>query len=76
MGELKLGLSKGHKIQSLEFSPVDKLVLTACSDGTIRINSIPSGQGLVSYRHDGMLKAYFLSGGTQCISWGNVKKPF
>lgn len=65
---------KGHKrgIWSVEFSPVDKCVLTASGDKTIKIWAISDGSCLKTFEGhtSSVLRASFLTSGTQFVSCG------
>lgn len=65
---------RGHKrgIWSVEFSPVDKCVITASGDKTIKIWAITDGSCLKTFEGHtaNVLKASFLTRGTQFVSCG------
>lgn len=71
---------KGHKrgIWSVEFSPVDQCVITASGDTTIRIWAIPDGSCLKLFEGhlSSVLRASFLTRGTQFVSCGNVAESY
>lgn len=65
---------RGHKkgIWSVEFSPVDKCVITSSADKTIKIWAITDGSCLKTFEGhtSGVLRASFLTRGTQFVSCG------
>lgn len=67
---------KGHKrgIWSVEFSPVDHCVITASGDKTIKIWAISDGSCLKTFEGhtSSVLRATFLTRGTQFVSCGNM----
>lgn len=67
---------KGHKrgIWSVEFSPVDQCVITASGDKTIKIWAISDGSCLKTFEGhtSSVLRASFLTRGTQFVSCGNL----
>lgn len=66
---------RGHKrgIWSVEFSPVDQVVITASGDKTIKIWSISDGSCLKTFEGhtSSVLRASFLTRGAQIVSCGN-----
>lgn len=66
---------RGHKrgIWSVEFSPVDQVVITASGDKTIKMWSISDGSCLKTFEGhtSSVLKASFLTRGAQIVSCGN-----
>jgi U3 small nucleolar RNA-associated protein 13 len=68
---------KGHKrgIWSVEFSPVEQCVMTSSGDRTIKIWSVADGLCLKTFEGhtSSVLRASFLSRGTQVVSCGNRK---
>jgi U3 small nucleolar RNA-associated protein 13 len=68
---------KGHKrgIWSVEFSPVERCVITSSGDRTIKIWHVPDGSCLKTFEGhtSSVLRASFLSRGTQFVSCGNQK---
>lgn len=66
---------KGHKrgVWSVEFSPVDQCVMTASGDKTIKIWAISDGSCLKTFEGhtSSVLRASFLTRGTQVVSCGN-----
>lgn len=66
---------KGHKrgVWSVEFSPVDQCVITASGDKTIKIWAISDGSCLKTFEGHttSVLRASFLTRGTQFVSCGN-----
>lgn len=71
---------KGHKrgIWSVEFSPVEQCVITASGDKTIKIWSISDGSCLKTFEGhtSSVLRASFLTRGTQFVSCGNVANSY
>jgi WD40 repeat protein len=71
---------KGHKkgIWSVEFSPVDQCVITASGDKTMRIWAISDGSCLKIFTGhvSSVLRASFLTRGTQCVSCGNLAESY
>lgn len=67
---------KGHKrgIWSVEFSPVDQCVITASGDKTIKIWAISDGSCLKTFEGhtSSVIRASFLTRGTQFVSCGNL----
>lgn len=67
---------KGHKrgIWSVEFSPVDQCIITASGDKTIKIWALSDGSCLKTFEGhtSSVLRASFITRGTQFISCGNV----
>ena len=68
---------KGHKrgIWSVEFSPVERCVITSYGDRTVKIWHVPDGSCLKTFEGhtSSVLRASFLSRGTQFVSCGNQK---
>ncbi len=68
---------KGHKrgIWSVEFSPVERCVITSSGDRTVRIWHVPDGSCLKTFEGhtSSVLRASFLSRGTRFVSSGNQK---
>lgn len=71
---------KGHKrgIWSVEFSPVDQCVMTSSGDKTIKIWAISDGSCLRTFEghNSSVLRAAFLTRGTQLISCGKMGLPW
>ena len=68
---------KGHKrgVWSVEFSPVERCVITSSGDRTVKIWHVPDGSCLKTFEGhtSSVLRASFLSRGTQFVSCGNQK---